>query len=115
MTGNNIVEFPRHKIVRDGSLNSEAIEKLKEKSVQNFADALVEEFTETLLYELDNYGIETESALFTKDFYFLVSILSAMIYRSLNLEHDFHDFLDTHVKVNEVKGKDEEEKLDVTE
>lgn len=99
----NIVEFPKSKIVRDGALNTEAVNKLKEKSTQNFADTLVQEITESLLLELDNYGIDTEADHFNKDFYFLVSILSAMIYRSLELEHDFHNFLDSYVKVSEVK------------
>lgn len=112
MTSNNIVEFPKSKIIRDGSLNSDTINKLKEKSTLNFADALTQDITEALLQELDNYGIDVESPNFTKDFYFLVSILSAMIYRSLNLEHDFHNFLDTYVKVKETDEEEPEEPLD---
>ena len=102
MAGNNIVEFPKSKIVRDGALNSETINRLKEKSTQNFADDLVQEVTTSLLTELDNYGLDIESDQFTKDFIFMVSILSAIVYRSLELEHDFHNFLDSYVQVNEV-------------
>lgn len=102
MTTTNIVEFPKSKIVRDGSLNSEAINKMKEKSTQNFADDLVEELTGILLTELDNYGVDIESDTFTKDFYYMVSIMSAMIYRTVDLKHDFHEFLDKNVVVKEV-------------
>lgn len=95
----NIVEFPKSKIIRDSSLNSEVINKMKEKSTQNFADDLTQELTTMLLNELDNYGVDIEDEQFTKDFYYLVSILSAMIYRTVDLEHEFHDFLDNNVTV----------------
>ena len=107
MTG-NIVEFPKSKIIRDGSMNSEIINKLKEKSTQNFADDLTQELTTILLNELDNYGIDIEDDQFTKDFMYLVSIMSAMIYRTVDLKHDFHDFLDNNVVVREVTDSSDE-------
>lgn len=110
MTSGNIVEFPKSKIIRDASLNIEAIEKMKEKSTQNFADTLVQDLTESLLTELDNYGIDIEDEVFAKDFFYMVSIMSAMIYRTLNLKHDFHDFLDKNVVM-----KEEPMPIDMTE
>jgi hypothetical protein len=55
-----------------------------------------------LLTELDNYGIDIEDDRFTKDFMYLVSIMSAIVYRTVDLKHDFHDFLDNNVVVREV-------------
>lgn len=101
MSTANIVEFPKSKIIRDGSLNTEAIEKMKEKSTQNFADTLVQDLTESILSELDNYGIDIEDEKFGKDFFYMVSIMSAMIYRTLHIKHDFHDFLDNNVVLKE--------------
>jgi hypothetical protein len=102
MSSGNIVEFPKSKIIRDGSLNNDIINKLKEKSTQNFADDLTQELSTMLLTELDNYGIDIEDDRFTKDFMYLVSIMSAIVYRTVDLKHDFHDFLDNNVVVREV-------------
>jgi hypothetical protein len=101
MSSGNIVEFPKNKIIRDATLNSDVIMKLKEKSTQNFADTLVQDLTESILSELDNYGIDIEDDAFSKDFFYMVSIMSAMIYRTLDLKHDFHDFLDKNVVLKE--------------
>jgi hypothetical protein len=83
-------------------LNNDIINKLKEKSTQNFADDLTQELSTMLLTELDNYGIDIEDDRFTKDFMYLVSIMSAIVYRTVDLKHDFHDFLDNNVVVREV-------------
>lgn len=99
MSSENIVEFPKSKIIRDGSMNSEIINKMKEKSTQNFADDLTQDLTTMLLTELDNCGIDIEDSQFTKDFYYLVSILSAIVYRTVDLKHEFHEFLDNSVVV----------------
>lgn len=105
---NNVVEFPKHKIIRDGSLNSDEIKKMKTRSLENFADALVQEITENLLMDFDNYGIDMDKPETEKDFNFFVSVLSAVVYRSLDLRHDFHNFLDTHVKVIDIKDAEED-------
>lgn len=106
MTSNNVLEFPKHKIVRDGALNHETINKMREKSTQNFADDLTQELTSILLSEFDNFGIDVDNEQFSKDFIFLVTIMSAVIYRSLELEHDFHNFLDSYVQVKEFDGEE---------
>jgi hypothetical protein len=112
MTSNNVLEFPRHKIVRDGSMNIEELQKMKAKSLKNFADALVQEMTENILMDFDNYGIDIESDTFIKDFHYLVAILSATIYRTVGMEHDLHPFLDTKVKLT---FTEDEEQVDLTD
>lgn len=102
-TESNVVAFPRNKIVRDTSLDTAAVNKMKEKSVQNFADAITVEVSDIILFELENVGVDTESAEFTKDFYFMCAILSALVYRSVGIEHHFHSFIDDHVSLAEVK------------
>ena len=104
----NILQFPKSKIVREQVPNIEELNKLKEKGIQKFADALVEEITDNILHELNGCGIDIESDVFIKDFYFVNLIMSAAIYRSLDIEHSMHDYIDKHVKVID-KNPDEEE------
>ena len=108
MTSNNVLEFPRNKIIREPLPDSDELKKMKKKAVKNLADSLTAEVCDTLLSDFDNYGIDTEKETFTKDFVFLSSIISATIYRTLEIDHDFHDFIDTMVNI-------EEDGLDKTE
>lgn len=104
----NILQFPRSKIVREQLPNIEELEKLKEKGMQNFADALVEDISDNILNELNGCGIDIEDDSFIKDYYFVTMIMSAAIYRSLKIEHPMHDYIDTHIKVIH-KNSDEKE------
>lgn len=104
---NNVVEFPKNKIVRDSTQNIEELKKIKTKSLENFADALAQEITENVLMDLDNSGLDTESRTFTKDFHFLVNVLTATIYRMMELEHELHQFIDERVKLVKVDVTDE--------
>lgn len=96
---NNVVEFPKHKIVRDPSLNTEEAKALKAKRLELFADTLTEEVTENILADLANSDIDIENDIFVKDFHFLVGVLTAVVYRAMSLEHELHDFIDKRVKI----------------
>ena len=98
----NIVSFPKNKIVRESIQNNEEIEKIKTKGTQNFADTIIHDIAETLLNDLGAIGLDTDSEAFSKDFHFLVCILGATVYRTLNLEHPFHEFLSEHVSFKEI-------------
>ena len=114
-TNTNVVAFPKSKIVRDSALNTDAVNKMKEKSVQNFADTITVEVSDMILFELENVGVDTESAEFIKDFYFMCSILSALVYRSVGIKHEFHDFIDEKVSLadmNEIISKTNDTKTD---
>lgn len=96
----NILSFPTEKIVRHNpSFTQDMVEKMKEKGIQNFADILVQDMTSNMLHELSNYGLDIEKDDFGKDFMFLAGILSALIYRSLELKHEFHQFIDESVNI----------------
>lgn len=114
-TETNVVTFPKSKIVRDSSLNTDAVNKMREKSVQNFADTITVEISDLILFELENFGVDTESAEFTKDFYFMCAILSALVYRSVGIEHHFHSFIDENVSLAEVKEITEKVKEETLE
>lgn len=99
-TENNILQFPKNAIVRDQSSHrNEQLEALKAKSIANYADALISDITEEVIYALDSSGIDVETLNFQKDFIFFQSILSATIYRSLNLKHDLQSFIDESVSI----------------
>lgn len=107
----NILSFPKSRIIRDADHNIEELAKLKNNSIRNFADALTDEIAETFIGILSANGIELENEHFTKDFHFLMSIANATIYRTLNIEHKFHSFLDEHVSFTEIS----ESELDKTD
>jgi hypothetical protein len=99
MTEPNIVQFPRDKIVREAIPDIEELNKVKEKSIMNFADSVVEDMSSNVLFELGNYGIDIESEAFMKDFHFLVAVFAATIYRTLSVDHPLHSFMDKNVVV----------------
>ena len=102
MTDNvNILEFPKDKIVRERLPDIEEINKLKEKGLQKFADAVISDIVDNIQDCLDNYGIDVEDESFIKDFNFTNMILSASIYRSLNIEHPMHEYIDKNVQLIE--------------
>jgi hypothetical protein len=92
MTEPNIVQFPKDKIVREALPDIEELNKVKEKSIKNFADTITEDISSNILFELDNYG-------FMKDFHFLVATMAATIYRTLSVEHPLHKFMSENVVI----------------
>ena len=96
---NNVFKFPEHKIVREIPPQIEEIEKAKEKGKQNYAEDIINDFAESMLGALDSYGIDQDGKNFDKDLSFAVEAIRAMIYRSLDLDHHLHDFVDSHVTV----------------
>jgi hypothetical protein len=102
MTESNVLSFPKNRIVRDTEHNIEELTKLKSNSIRNFADALTEEVADTIIQIFSANGIEIENEKFAKDFHFLVGIANATIYRTLNMEHQFHNFLDEQVTFNPI-------------
>jgi hypothetical protein len=102
----NIVSFPKEKIVREGDQNNEELLKVKTKSVQNFADTLTNDIAETIFEGLNISGISVDDESFGKDFHFLVCVLNAVISRTLKLEHPFHKFIDDNVVFTEMDEND---------
>lgn len=98
-TTNNVVEFPRHKIVRENTVDAEVERKRKEKSLISYANSLVEEITENLLMDFDNSGVDVDTDTFAKDFHFLAGIITATVYRSMEIKHDLHQFIDERVRI----------------
>ena len=94
-----VIEFPKHKVVRD--VPDEVFEERNRKADMKVADAMVEEMAGFLLTELDNYDIEVESPAFVKDFIVVVDALKGAIYRHFGIEHAFHTFVDKNVSVYE--------------
>lgn len=94
-----VIEFPKHKVVRD--VPGEVLEERQRKSDQKFADSVVEELSGFLLTELDNYNLDIDNKQFAKDFILVVDALRASVYRTLNLDHHLHMFVDENVKILE--------------
>lgn len=103
----NILNFPQDKIVRHSpSFTEDMLNKMKEKGAQNFADMLVQELTTNILAELSGFGLDIEKDSFGKDFMFLTGVLSATIYRSMDLNHEFHQFIDESVGIIKLDDTD---------
>lgn len=121
---NNLIEFPKSKIVRE-PMNAEGMEKLRKKGMKKYADAVAHDLSSLVLMELGNYGIDTEGDDFLRDFVLLSGILSATIYRSMDMEHPLQKMIENTVQVKEfdpeVDQKDSEcsipgvERVDIDE
>jgi hypothetical protein len=114
-----VVDFPKHKIVREAPVNNEVVEAAKEKGLLNFSDSIVDDLLQGMIETLENYGVDVESKTFMKDFSLTADSLRASIYRQFGLDHNLHNFIDSNVKMmNRTTGEliieddDEEEELD---
>lgn len=107
-----VIEFPKSKVVRE--LPEEIHKARQQKSDQKFADSVVDELSGFLLTELDNYDLAVDNKQFAKDFVLVVDSLRAAVYRSLELDHHLHIFIDDNVKILEgnVEGLSKEELAD---
>ena len=94
----NIVEFPRHRIVRENA-GHEYIEQAKEKSKANFAENISDDLIGILLEEIENVGVDTSTDEFMKDFSMTVDSLRATVYRTFGVPHHLHEFIDKNVKM----------------
>ena len=97
---NNLIEFPKSKIVRE-SMSAEGMEKIRKKGMKKYADAVAHDLSSLILMELGNYGIDTEGDDFLRDFVLLSGILSASIYRSMDMEHPLQKMIETTVQIKE--------------
>lgn len=103
----NILQFPKNKIVRENLSDNPDIEKMKAKGKRNFADSIIAEMSERMLYEMTDIGIDVEEPELVKDFHLLVGILSATIYRTMDIEHPFHKFIDERVMFIPIEDGDD--------
>jgi hypothetical protein len=90
-----VIEFPKHKVVRDIPLEQQ--QARQEKADKKFADAIVDDVTGMIITELDNFLIEVEDKQFSKDLILVVDSLKAAVYRSFGLDHALHDFIDKNI------------------
>ena len=90
-----VIEFPKHKVVRDIPL--EQMKARQAKADQKFADAIVDDLTGIIITELDNFQIEVKDKQFSKDLILVVDSLKAAVYRSFGLDHALHDFIDKNI------------------
>ena len=75
-----VIEFPKHKVVRDVPVD--VIEERNRKADQKMADALVDDLSGILLTELDNFDLDIQNKTFSKDFIVVVDAIRAAIYRT---------------------------------
>jgi hypothetical protein len=114
MITDNVLTFPKQKIVRDtvnDKFEDEEVQKAKEKSVQNYVDSIVDDLAECILCELDNNGIDRSNEDVIQDINMSCLILKSAVYRSMNKHYVLHDFLDDvykNIKIEYIKPNDEE-------
>jgi hypothetical protein len=99
MNNDKVVQFPKHKIVREAPVDIEALTKAKEKGIQNFADSVTNDIIGYVIGDLENYGIDVESEQFIKDFSLTADSLRATVYRTFELQHNLHDFIDNNLTI----------------
>ena len=94
-----VIEFPKHKVVRD--VPEEHKIARQAKADQKLADAIVDDTVGLLITELDNCFVEVEDKQFARDFVLVADALRACVYRSFGIDHHLHDFVDNNVKLIE--------------
>jgi transcriptional regulator NrdR family protein len=94
-TKNNVVEFPKSRVVRDIDEMPEVL-KFKQKGLKKYADASIQQIASNILEELNNSGIDTSTDAFMKDFYCAAALLQAAVYRSFEFEHPCHQWVDSN-------------------
>lgn len=102
---NNILSFPKDKVVREYTQSSAMLEKLKSNSLNNFIECLVQEITENIITEFSTNGLDLTNESFDKDINFLVTIINATVCRTVNIEHPFHKFIDDNVVMNDKESE----------
>lgn len=95
----NIISFPKSKILRDEESDDEFVSESKAKIRQNFADNLVNEIVTGLHNEMELYNVDTSKYEFRKDFIFMMDVIKAIVYRSMEMEHPLHEYIDRTVKL----------------
>ncbi len=111
-----IISFPKDRIVRENTdYVNENLQKMKDRGAEQFADYLVQDLTEDIITSLSTYGVDIEDEQFIKDFTVVVDFFKASIYRSLELDHHLHNYIDTKVsfvKIDKLLDEDGEEEED---
>ena len=106
-----VIEFPKHKVVRD--LPGEVLEERARRADQKMADAIVSDLTAIVLTELDNYDVNIEDESFTKDLVLMVDALRATVYRQFGFEHHLHPYIEKNIKI--ISKSDAKAMEDMTE
>ena len=102
----NVVQFPKSKIVRESPSSEDVVKEYKLKGLFKYADGIVDDIVEIMVTEIENHGLDTDTKVFLKDFSMAADALRATIYRQFELPHNLHGFVDENVKViNRKTGK----------
>lgn len=115
-----ILEFPKSRIVRPPrTVDHEELDTLRANSgKKRFAMEISENISDNLEYELENFGIDVTVQQFADDFAFAREVISALIHRSLGLEHEVCTIIDDNMieipETVEVVEDKPEENNDIT-
>jgi hypothetical protein len=92
-----VIEFPKHKVVRD--VPGEVLEERARRADMKMADAIVSDITSIIITELDNYYVSVEEESFAKDLVLVVDALRATVYRQFGFEHHLHPFIEKNITI----------------
>lgn len=97
MTDADIIHFPSSRIVRENPPDPEILQKSKERAIMQFGEQIVSEIMQKVEEYCLSYGLEDKEETF-KDKIYLLEIVRAMVYRTLELEHPMHSFIEKTVQ-----------------
>lgn len=110
MSNDNLISFPKSKIIREVTVTPEAeveIEKVKMRGLKKFVDDIMEDLITNIFDELGALGIDTETSQFKNDFTIAIDFLRATVYRTADIEHPLQSLIDESFEVsfdNEERG-----------
>jgi len=105
-----VIEFPKHKVVRD--VPGEVLEERARRADMKMADAIVSDITAMIVTELDNFYVSVEDESFTKDLVLVVDAIRATVYRQFGFEHHLHPFIEDNITIISKKDAEAMEKMD---
>jgi hypothetical protein len=116
---NNIIEFPKShcgSAPRLPETNEEFARGLVKNKV-DYANELVDHYAGQLVNKFGMHGFAIEGEQFMKDFAFTVETMRSNLFRSLGLQHPFHDMIDEATQAmmmteEEEDGDDDDDETD---
>lgn len=89
----NVIDFPKLKRDHPPQTKEEFAKELL-NSKMDYANELCDHYASQLVNKFGMHGFHIETEQFMKDFAFTVETMRSNLYRSLGLQHPFHQMID---------------------
>jgi len=114
----NIILFPKNRIVEKSTTGQQKDDKFQKKLAQEqtkqFVETSVDDISINLLRQFYNMAVKTNRDSFTKDLAILVDVMRGLIYRDFDIKHPAQVLSDKLVTLSNLKDGSQSAKIDYT-